>query len=64
MLKTYSGGIGEKEEPLLNAKQLTGNNSGFGRYLWWIAGDKGVSPGRRLLFPGACCVHNVGGIPP
>jgi hypothetical protein len=64
MLKTYSGGVGDKEEPLLNAEQLACNSSGLGRYLWWIAGDKGLSPGRRLLFAGAGRVHNVGGIPP
>jgi hypothetical protein len=34
MLKTYNGGIGEKEEPLLNAEQLADNSFGFGRYLW------------------------------
>jgi hypothetical protein len=60
--KTY--GIGNKEEPLLNAEQLAGNSSGSGMYLWWIVSNKGLSPGRRFLFAGASSVHNVGNIPP
>jgi hypothetical protein len=64
MRETYSGGIGHKEEPLLNAEQLAGNSYGFGRYHWWVAGDKDLSHGRRLLFAGASSVHNVGSIPP
>jgi hypothetical protein len=63
MLETYSGGVGYKEEPLLDAEQLTGNGHGFGRYHWWVAGDKGLSPGGRFLSARASSLHNVGSIP-
>jgi hypothetical protein len=51
MLNIYSGGIGDKVKPLLNAEQLTGNSSRLGRYVGWITGDNSLSSCRHFCLP-------------
>jgi hypothetical protein len=63
MLNTYSGGVADKEKPLLNVEQLTRNSSGLGRYVRWIASENSMSFCRCFLLAGAGYVHDIGGIP-